>query len=257
MRFDIVIPAHNEEHRIDPTLRALRVGFTDPETRFLVALDACTDDTAAIVRGHAQEDPRVDLYEYPKLGKGGVVLETFRDSDAELVGFVDADGATPPAELHRLVAAARDADGAIASRRHPAAVLPAPRSAGRRLTSLGFAHGVKCLFGLPYGDTQCGAKVFRREAMARLLCEVRSTDLLFDVELLLAARRLGLHVAEVPTIWLDQAGSRVSAMSDSPRMGASLARLWLRHREEPGTAHRVEPRAAPRRELPLEADVAA
>src|SRR6266508_1688561 len=96
MRFDIVIPAHNEEHRIDRTLQAYRSRCTDTEFRFLVALDHCTDRTARVVADHAHEDPRVDALEFPKLGKGGVLIETFRRCAGDVIGFVDADCATPP-----------------------------------------------------------------------------------------------------------------------------------------------------------------
>ena len=101
--------------------------------RFLVAADNCTDRTADIVGEHAREDGRVKLFEYPKLGKGGVIAETFRRADADLVGFVDADCATPPRELLRLADAARHVDGAIASRRHAASMLPARRPLAREM----------------------------------------------------------------------------------------------------------------------------
>lgn len=229
---DLVIPAHNEEHRIDRTLRAYRSRWSGPEVRFLVALDACTDRTAEIVGGHLG-DPRVEMLAYGKLGKGGVIMETFRRCDAELVGFVDADCATPPAELARLVDAVRRADGAIASRRHAASVLPAPRPLARRVTSTGFAMAVQRLFGLPFSDTQCGAKVFRRRLIEEALPMVSSRDFLFDVDLLLTARKLGFRVAEVPTVWIDQDGSRLAARSDAGWMAASALRLWLHHRVIP------------------------
>ncbi len=230
MRLDIVIPAHNEEHRIGRTLRVYRSGCADPATRFLVALDACTDATAQIVQAHAAEDDRVQLFEYAKLGKGGVILETMRRSDADLVGFVDADCATPPAEMLRLAGVVddqrEDIDAAIASRHHAASVLPVRRSGPRRVASAGFAFAARRLLRLPYRDTQCGAKVIRREALAPLLDRVSQTDLLFDVDLLLAARDAGRRVVEVPTVWIDQDGSRVDVVSDTRRMGVSLVRLW-------------------------------
>jgi glycosyltransferase involved in cell wall biosynthesis len=230
LRLDIVIPAHNEEHRIGRTLTAYRTVCGGPEVCFLVALDGCTDRTAEIVAEHAHEDGRVRLYEYPKLGKGGVIAETFRRSTADVLGFVDADCATPPAEMLRLADVARHSGGAIASRHHPASVLPRSRSRVRRATSAGFAFGVRRLLGLSYRDTQCGAKVLRREVVDDVLPHLAARDLLFDVDLLAAARERGWRVVEVPTIWIDQEGSRVSAVSDSRRMGASLVRLWLRRR---------------------------
>lgn len=197
MRLDIVIPAHNEEHRIGPTLAAYRAGCVDPGCRFLVGLDNCTDATGEIVDSHAQQDVRVEKFEYPKLGKGGVIMETFRHYHADLVAFVDADCATLPNEMLRLAQTAAQFDGAIASRRHPAALLPARRSLPRRLTSAGFAYGVKRIFGLPYTDTQCGAKVLRRDVVERVLPLLSSRDLLFDVDLLLTLRALGYRVVHL------------------------------------------------------------
>ena len=63
MSLDIVIPAHNEEQRIDRTLRAYRTGFPQADVRFLVALDGCDDHTSDIVRAHAAADDRVVLHQ--------------------------------------------------------------------------------------------------------------------------------------------------------------------------------------------------
>jgi glycosyltransferase involved in cell wall biosynthesis len=230
MRLDIVIPAHNEEDRIGRTLDAYSHACREEGVRFVVALDSCTDRTADVVRYHRARDERVHLIEYPRLGKGGVIAETFRRSDADLVGFVDADGATPPDELMRLAQTTGEADGAIASRRHPASVLPARRPLTRQLTSAGFAVAVRRVMRLPYADTQCGAKVLRREVVEDVLPRLSARDLLFDVDLLAAAGERGWRIVEVPTVWIDQEGSRVSAVSDSRRMGTSLVRLWLRRR---------------------------
>jgi glycosyltransferase involved in cell wall biosynthesis len=228
VRLDIVIPAHNEEHRIGRTLDGYRSHVRDPDVRFIVALDACTDATEQVVRGHMAQDERVQVLPLPKLGKGGVIREAFARSNADLVGFVDADGATPPSELLRLAAATRYADGAIASRRHPAAVVPVGRSVSRRVSSAGFALGVRTLLRLPYGDTQCGAKVLRRESVERLLPSLTTTDLSFDVDILLAAREHGQRIVELPTVWIDREGSRVHPLHDTRRMGGSLLKLWAR-----------------------------
>ena len=204
-----------------------------PGVTFLVALDGCSDATAAIVRAHAEVDPRVRLIEFPKLGKGGVLMEAFRRCSGDLIGFVDADCATPPQEFMRLAEVARHVDVAIASRRHPAAVLPVRRPLARRITSAGFAAFTRRLFGLDVLDTQCGAKVLRREVVERAVPLMSSRDFLFDVDLLLVARALGYRIAEVPTVWIDQAGSRVDAVADARRMAVSSLRLWLHHRVLP------------------------
>lgn len=246
MRVDIVIPAHNEQDRIGPMLDAYLARCAGPDMRFLVALDRCTDGTREVVAERAARDRRVLALDFPKLGKGGVLMEAFRRCDADLVGFVDADGATPPSEMLRLIDAARDRDGAIASRRHPAALLPARRSLAREVTSAGFAFTVRRLFRLPYADTQCGAKVFRRAAMERMLPLLTSRDFLFDVDVLLVARRLGYRIEAVPTIWIDREGSRLKAGGDAKKMAASALRLWLHHRVIPvETEGPTDPTARP------------
>jgi glycosyltransferase involved in cell wall biosynthesis len=242
---DIVIPAHNEEQRIDRTLRAYRAGFPQDDVRFLVALDGCEDATSDVVRAHAVQDDRVVLHEFPKLGKGGVLMETFRRTDADLVAFVDADCATPPAELARMTELADETDGVIASRRLPASFTPCSRRRGRSLTSSGFAWGVRHLFNLPYADTQCGAKVIHRRVVDRVVPLMSSRDFLFDVDLLLVADRLGFEMVEVPTVWIDQAGSKLSAAADASRMLKSALRLWIHHRTMPvGPASGVPVRGA-------------
>ncbi|MGY6502196.1 MAG: glycosyltransferase [Acidimicrobiales bacterium] len=233
MTLDLVIPAYNEERRIGRTLRSYSEAFAGTDARIHVALDGCRDATAEVVRDHAADDPRIDLFDFPKLGKGGVLMEAFRRCDGDLVGFVDADCATPPSELAALVEATEHADGAIASRRHPSAITPGPRPLSRRLASAGFASGIRHLFHLPYSDTQCGAKVLRREVVDAVVPLLSSRDFLFDVDLLVVADRLGYRITEVPTVWVDQGESKLHALADSRRMMASALRLWVHHRTLP------------------------
>jgi glycosyltransferase involved in cell wall biosynthesis len=233
MAFDLVIPAHDEQRRIDRTLTAYRAGFPQGDVRFHVALDGCHDGTAHVVDQHAAADARVLRHEFPKLGKGGVLMETFRRCDADLVGFVDADCSTPPAEMMRLTQLVAAGDGLIASRRLPASITPGRRARGRGVTSAGFAWLVRHAFALPYADTQCGAKVLHRRVLERVLPLLSSRDFLFDVDLLVTARRTGFEITEVPTVWIDQAGSKLDPRRDAVRMLAGAARLWFHHHAMP------------------------
>lgn len=254
MSLEIVIPAHNEEHRIARTLDAYSSDLLQPDLTITVAMDDCTDNTGDIVDGYAAADERIRAVEYPRLGKGGVLSEAFRSSEADLVAFVDADCATPPSEIEVLTQtlSGTGADIAIASRWHPTSVLPRHRSLGRRIASRGFATAVRRIFSLPYADTQCGAKVLTRQAAGRVLPLMSSRDFVFDVDLLLVARALRLQVAEVPTVWIDRDGSRVRVLHDTVRMAASLGRLWLHHRivpvrmpSRPAIAPATRPATAP------------
>ena len=224
---DLIIPAHNEAHRIGPTLEAFRRELPHPDMRFIVALDSCDDATPEIVAHHAVEDSRVEIHAFPKLGKGGVIRQAFDRCRADLVAFVDADGSTAPGQLAILVDAVQRADGAIASRRLPASTVQGRRAVVRVAASVLFAWLVRHLFGLPYRDTQCGAKVIRRDALELLIPRVTTSDYLFDVDLLLQADSHGYTIVEVPTVWVARPGSRVRLIRDLGDVAGSLLRLWM------------------------------
>jgi glycosyltransferase involved in cell wall biosynthesis len=221
----VVIPAYNEEHRIGHLLDEMAVF----EGSLIVVADG-TDRTAELVEAFSIAHPalRLRCLSYPRrLGKGGGILEGFRAAETPYVGFVDADGSTAPAEMVRLFSYLQEADGAIASRWCPGAVVPIRQGALRRLQSRAFNHLIRLLFDLPYADTQCGAKVFRRGALETVLDEIVLTGFEFDVELLWRLRRRGKTIVEVPTVWHDRGGSKVGS-GDSMRMLRCLLSLRLR-----------------------------
>jgi hypothetical protein len=121
----------------------------------------------------------------------------------------------------------------IASRRLPASITPGDRASARTITSAGFAWLIRHVFDLPYADTQCGAKVLRRDVVERVVPLMSSRDFLFDVDLLVTAQRVGFDLVEVPTVWIDQSGSKLDARRDALRMLAGTARLWVHHHTVP------------------------
>ena len=85
----------------------------------------------------------------------------------------------------------------------------------------------------------------RRQVIDGVLPLLSARDFLFDVDLLLTADRLGYRVVEVPTVWLDQEGSHLSAGTDARQMAISSLRLWFHHRVLP--VDRREPAQSTRR----------
>jgi glycosyltransferase involved in cell wall biosynthesis len=220
----IVVPAYNEERRIGGLLEAL----ADFEGAVIVVADG-TDRTADLVRDFAGEHPDLALacLEFPeRLGKGGGIIAGFRAATTPYIGFMDADGSTSPGEMARLFAYLADADGAIASRWCPGAVVPVRQGPLRRLQSRAFNLLIRLLFDLPYADTQCGAKVFRRDALAPVLDEMTLAGFEFDVELLWRLARRGTRVVEVPTVWYDQGGSKVHGGDSMQMLRRLVALRW-------------------------------
>lgn len=212
MFLSIVIPAYNEEGRIGDTLAKYWSYFGESEkyseVEFVIVINGSTDNTIGIVKAFAAAHPdRVKYFDIPQeIGKGGAIHRGFAAARGDLVGFVDADGATSPVEFANVVTAAMEYDGAIASRwKWGSEVIN--RSIMRNFASWGFRLVVKLLFWFPYADTQCGAKVFSREVIDTILPELKVTNMATDVEMLQRCRQHHFAILEVPTRWVDKSGS--------------------------------------------------
>lgn len=236
----LLIPAYNEEERIEPVLRDYAEYFRENyagEFRAVVVLNGCRDDTLGVVKKIAEEFPEIVLLNFDEpIGKGGALIEGFKraaEAKAVLTGYVDADGATPASAFHELVTrcASGEADCVIGSRWMKGSVLHQSQSPLRRVFSRGFHTIVSALFWMGIRDTQCPAKVMRREALEDILESLRIADLAFDVNLLFSLRRAGHTVKEVPIEWTDQLGSKVTAnlWRLSLVMFLSVVRLRLVH----------------------------
>tara|TARA_B100001123_G_scaffold206132_1_gene233649 strand:- start:2712 stop:3557 length:846 start_codon:yes stop_codon:yes gene_type:complete len=215
----LLIPAYNEEERIEPVLRDYAEYFRtyyDGEFRAVVVLNGCCDNTLGIVERVAVEFPEIEPLNFEDpIGKGGALIEGFKraaEAEAVLTGYVDADGATSAKALHELIkhCVAGEADCVIGSRWLPQSVLHQNQTKLRRIFSRGFHIIVELFFWLGIKDTQCPAKLVRREALEEVIESLRIADLAFDVNLLVSLKRKGYKIKEMPIEWTDQLGSKVT-----------------------------------------------
>lgn len=222
----VIIPAYNEEARLEPTLHQAVEYFTRSEwpVEILVVDDGSRDGTALVVDRVARAHPQVKLLRLPaNRGKGYAVRAGVINSVGTYVLFADADAATPFEEIEKLYAA-------IVAGAHVAIGSRAIRSAGsevraklyRKIIGRGFHLLVRTLTVRGIADTQCGFKLFRGEIAQELFARMRMNGFSFDVEVLLMAQRGGYTVAEVPVNWTHQPGSRVNIATDSLRMARDL-----------------------------------
>lgn len=229
----LLVPAYNEEERIEPVLRDYAKYFECHHAgkfQLVVVLNGCVDDTIGVVRRVAKDYPSVGALEFAEpIGKGGALIEGLRLAPlADLIGYVDADGATAPAAFHDLVRHCDQADCVIGSRWMAGAILHQSQSNRRQFASRVFNGIVQMLFPhMNIRDTQCGAKVMRREAVEKIHAALRIADMAFDINLLYALKRAGFRVLEVPTEWTDKLGSKVVLGKTSLTMLLSVIRLRL------------------------------
>ncbi len=230
----LLIPAYNEEDRIEPVLieyAQYAQKHYAGKFQLVVVLNGCRDNTIGVVRRVAEKYPAISALEYSEpIGKGGALIEGLRLAPmADLIGYVDADGATGPEAFFKLAQLCDEADCVIGSRWLPGSVLHQSQTRLRRFTSRCFHAIVQGLLWLNVKDTQCPAKVMRRAAVEKIHDTLLTADLAFDVNLLYSLKRGGFKVLEVPTEWTDKMGSKVTQtlMRSSLVMFLSVVRLRL------------------------------
>ncbi len=234
----IVVPAHNEEKRIGKTLEAYSAYFERCrkekllDYEIIVVINNTTDRTEEIVKGFGKSNPRISYIDFPAKGKGLAVMGGFRHAlgrKNDLIGFVDADMATPPEAFYALIEHAEKHDGVIAGRWRKDSVIPVKQTVLGRIKSSIFNMVVRALFLFPYRDTQCGAKLFTAEAARVLVDNVGMTKWAFDIEVLYVLKREGFRVREIATIWEEKKNTKIELVRDSIEMFLAVVRLRLQH----------------------------
>ena len=225
----IVVPAWNEAARIPSALRQI-VGYVEPRgNRFevLVVDDGSTDETVQVVEQVCREIPAVRLLRNPgNCGKGYAVRNGMLDARGEYLLFTDADLSSPITEADRLLEPLESGYDVVFGSRALKPEWVFPRQPWLRETAgKTFNLFVRALTALPFRDTQCGFKAFRREAARAIFSRQTIPGFGFDVEILYLARKLGYRVLEVPVHWANDTRTKVHPFRDGPRMFGDLLRI--------------------------------
>ena len=219
----LVIPAYNESRRISASLRSigryLETSAFDP-VEVIVVDDGSRDGTAEeaisasrAIRGGGAE---LRVISNPNnRGKGYSVQRAMQEARHDWLLCSDADLSTPITELDRLIAAAGEGgyDVAIGSRALDRSLIGDHQPLYREALGRVFNLNVRLLTGLPIADTQCGFKLFSRQAARQIAARQRLAGFGFDVEQLYLARKLGFRIAEIAVRWNNDADSSVTLRS--------------------------------------------
>jgi dolichyl-phosphate beta-glucosyltransferase len=234
VKLSIVIPAYNEQARLPRTVMSTLRYCAEQELDFelIIADDGSSDDTLALAHRFEKKDARIRALACPHMGKGSAVRLGMLNARGRFVLFMDADGATPLHEIATLAMALEAGnDVAVGSRVTPqSAQVEVHTSLHRRLIGRVFAFFVNLFAVKGIADTQCGFKMFRREAALQIFSLQKLSGFAFDVEILFIARRLSLKIVEIPVNWVSQPGSKVNLVTDSMKMLWDISLIRWTHR---------------------------
>jgi glycosyltransferase involved in cell wall biosynthesis len=241
VRLALVVPCYNEAHRLKIAAWHTHLN-QEPDDRIVFVDDGSKDGTLEMLAGFAKHHPRVEVVHLERnSGKAEAVRQGVRralaNGPCEFVGYWDADLSASLELVHDFMAALD---------RHPTALAAIGvrrqdmehrihRPAWRRFTSWGFAQAASAALGMRFRDTQCGAKMFRRQAAEKIFEEPFLSPWLFDIEVLarlihwVGRKHARPAIAEVQLReWRDTERSRFFShyASQAPR---DLFRIWWRY----------------------------
>ncbi|MCB2155245.1 glycosyltransferase family 2 protein [bacterium] len=232
----VIIPAYNEEKRLPATLEQVQdyLAGQDYEWEVLVVDDGSKDRTIEVAE-EVFRDPRCRVVRNPRnMGKGATIRNGMMQARGELRLFTDADNSTPIEETGKLVERmmAESADVAVGSRAIEGANVEVHQPFYREWMGRTFNLIVQLFALRGIKDTQCGFKIFTKDAAEYVFPRQQMDGFSFDVEVLFLAQRKGFKIVEVPVRWINSPASRVSPLSDSAKMFVDVMKLRFRKVED-------------------------
>ena len=226
----VVIPAYNEEKNIERTVAEIqnflikKKGLT---FEIIVVNDGSSDRTAEIVAEIAEKQPCVKLVSYEKnMGKGEAVRQGVMASTGELILFSDADLSTPVSEIEKFLPLVQQGyDIVIGSRRTRDSLITKKQPFHRRVSGRVFQALVRIILGMPFSDTQCGFKLFKREIAKKLFASLNHKGFSFDVEVIYKAYLAEYRIKEVGVIWANDPSTTVRFFRDSSKCFLDLIKI--------------------------------
>jgi glycosyltransferase involved in cell wall biosynthesis len=221
INLSIIVPSYNEELRLPASLDriAAYVAASQRPTEVLVVDDGSQDKTADVAASYRDRIPNLRVLKNGEnRGKGYSVRHGMLEAKGEVVLFTDADLSAPIEEADKLLAAMEQYDVAIGSRAMDRSLIQVHESAFREFAGIIFNKIVRTVLRLPFVDTQCGFKAFRRRRCRLIFEQQRIERFGFDPELLYLARHQGLKSVEIPVRWSHSPATKINMLRDSIQM---------------------------------------
>jgi len=207
-KVSIIIPAFNEAVSIARCLKEIARAMNDSKLDYEVIVidDGSNDGTYHVSSKIAKGNHKIKLIKnHVNMGKGHTIKRGLQLCSGDFIAYMDADFSMHPKQLTLFLSTLKEADVVIGSKRHPKSTISYPLH--RKFLSKGFNLLVRMMFRIPFSDTQCGFKIFKREVLEKVYPKLLTKNYAFDVELLINVYRLGYKIVEVPIVlkhWKEQ-----------------------------------------------------
>jgi len=217
IHLSVIIPAYNEERRLPKTLKEIDKYLKKHyQYEIIVVNDGSKDKTAEVGESLKSQISNLKIIDNKKNnGKGFVVRQGMLEAKGEYRLFTDADNSTSIDQVEKMWPEFNKGyDVVIGSRDVKGAVLDPPQPLIRRIVGEGFKLFRKIITDLwEIGDTQCGFKGFRKEAVEKIFPKCKIDRFAFDPEILLIAKKMRFKIKETPVYWRNDLESKVKFKS--------------------------------------------
>lgn len=238
-KLSLVIPAKNEEKRMLPPLLELYhtlARVLGPKNfELIIIVNNSNDKTYKLGKlfRSALSTSSVRVYDIGSAeGKGDAVRRGLEKAKGEYIGFIDADGSYTPIDVLRMLFALErnnEYSGVIVNRYQKKSHMEGKLNLGRFIFSRLYNLGIRILYGLHYQDTQSGVKIFRKEVIEDILPHIFVYGWAFDTNILLMMKAFGYKVLELPVVWSQKEGSKISFIETMVKVSKELVTLTIRY----------------------------
>lgn len=215
IKYSIVVPAYNEEKRIENTLKEINNFFVDKNEKYeIIVVDDWSKDNTIKVVENIWFDVKIIKW-VKNRWKWYAVKKWILESLWEYVLYTDADNSTPIQEFDKLLnEVSSDYDIAIWSRYLKDSKLEKKQPFYRIIISRLWNFLIKNILIWWFKDTQCWFKMFKNHVAKDIFSKQKTLWFGFDMEILLVSKTIGYSIKEVPVIWIDSPDSRVNPVKD-------------------------------------------
>ena len=225
---DVVVPVYNEQRALPqsvPTLRDFLLSDAFPnEWKIIIADNASIDDTPSVSRTLVDQFPgEVEYVRIERKGRGYALKQTWGNSSADVMSYMDVDLSTGLAAFPELIASIAVGGFGVATGSRLARDSRTTRSLLRTALSVGYNTIIKAAFWTKFSDAQCGFKAISSEVARKVLPLIEDNNWFFDTELLILAEKMGYSVKDIPVEWVEDPDTRVKIGST---VSEDLRGLW-------------------------------